>query len=158
MLHAICLQCRRRGFSPWVRKIPWRGKWQPTPVFLPGETHGWRSLVGYSPWGCKESGTTEQLILLTFHIQLDTCQKVSMFFVASSFAGIVQFSYIPAGSASLEVHLAQGLENGKIFWLQKYDLRSNSLPAFWLQSNAARVTVKWRVSPLDPVSSVTVLT
>ena len=43
------------GFDPWVRKIPWRRKWQPTSVFMPGESHGWRSLVGYSPWGCKES-------------------------------------------------------------------------------------------------------
>ena len=39
---------RRRGFSPWVRKIPWRREWQPTPVFLPGEFHGQRSLAGYS--------------------------------------------------------------------------------------------------------------
>ena len=38
------------GFYPWVRKIPWRMKWQPTPVFLPGESRGQRSLVGYSPW------------------------------------------------------------------------------------------------------------
>ena len=45
----FCLQCGRPGFDPWVRKIPWRRKWQPTPVFLPGESHGWRSLVGYSP-------------------------------------------------------------------------------------------------------------
>ena len=44
---------------PWVGKIPWRREWQPTPVFLPGESHGQRSLVGYSPWGCKESDTTE---------------------------------------------------------------------------------------------------
>ena len=42
-------QCRRLGFHPWVRKIPWRRKWQPNPVFLPGESHGQRSLVGYSP-------------------------------------------------------------------------------------------------------------
>ena len=47
------------GFDSWVRKIPWRRKWQPTPGFLPGESHGQRSLVGYSPWGCKESDTTE---------------------------------------------------------------------------------------------------
>ena len=40
-------QCRRCGFSPWVRKIPWRRKWQPTPVFLPGKSHGQRSLVDY---------------------------------------------------------------------------------------------------------------
>ena len=39
------------GFDPWVRKIPWRRDWQPTPVFLPGESHGRRSLVGYGPWG-----------------------------------------------------------------------------------------------------------
>ena len=38
----------------WVRKIPWRTAWQPTPVFLPGESHGQRSLEGYSPWGHKE--------------------------------------------------------------------------------------------------------
>ena len=47
-------QCRRSGFDPWVRKIPWRREWQPTPVFLPGESHGQRSLEGYSPCGCKE--------------------------------------------------------------------------------------------------------
>ena len=41
-------QCRRRGFSPWAGKIPWRRKWQPTPVFLPGNVHGQRSLVGCS--------------------------------------------------------------------------------------------------------------
>ena len=42
-------------FNPWIKKIPWRREWQPTPVFLPGKPHGQRSLVGYSPWGCKES-------------------------------------------------------------------------------------------------------
>ncbi|CAI9180043.1 unnamed protein product [Rangifer tarandus platyrhynchus] len=52
-------QCRRLRFDSWVRKIPWRRKWQPTPVFLPGESHGPRSLVGYSPWGRRESDTTE---------------------------------------------------------------------------------------------------
>ena len=49
----------RPGFNPWVRKIPWRRKWQRTPVFSPGESHGWRSLVGYSPWSRKESDSTE---------------------------------------------------------------------------------------------------
>ena len=46
-------QCRRHGFDPWVGKIPWRRKWQPTPVFLPGESHGQRSLVDHNPWGHK---------------------------------------------------------------------------------------------------------
>ena len=41
-------------FDPWVRKIPWRRAWQPTPAFLLGKSHGQRSLVGYSPWGLKE--------------------------------------------------------------------------------------------------------
>ena len=50
---------KRRGFDPWVGKIPWRRAWQPTPVFLPEESHGERSLAGGSPWGCKESDTTE---------------------------------------------------------------------------------------------------
>ena len=52
------------GFNPWVRKIPWRREWQLTPVFLPGEFHGQRSLEGYSPWGCKELDTTERLTTL----------------------------------------------------------------------------------------------
>ena len=43
----ICLQCKRLGFNSWVRKVPWRRKWQPTPVFLPGEFHGQRSPAGY---------------------------------------------------------------------------------------------------------------
>ena len=47
----VCLQCGRLGFDPWVGMIPWRRKWQPTPVFLSGKFHGWKSLVGYSPWG-----------------------------------------------------------------------------------------------------------
>ena len=48
-------------FDLWVRKIPWRKEWQPTPVFLPGECHGQRSLAGYSPWGLKESNMTWSL-------------------------------------------------------------------------------------------------
>ena len=52
------LPIRRCGFDPWVGTIPWRRKWQPTSVFLPGESHGQRSLVaGYSPWGHTKSDT-----------------------------------------------------------------------------------------------------
>ena len=53
------MQSRRHRFDPWVGKMPCRRKWQPTPVFLPGESRGQRSLVAYSPWGRKESDTTE---------------------------------------------------------------------------------------------------
>ena len=52
------MQCRRPRFDPWVGEIPWRRDWLPIPVFLPRECHGQRSLVGYSPWGCKEWDTT----------------------------------------------------------------------------------------------------
>ena len=51
-------QCRRHGFDPCVRKIPWWREWQATPVFLPGAFHGQRSLAGYSAWICKELDTT----------------------------------------------------------------------------------------------------
>ena len=43
-------QCKRRGFYPWILKIPWKRKWQPAPVFLPGKSYGQRSLADYSPW------------------------------------------------------------------------------------------------------------
>ena len=60
----LTCQCKRRkrcGFHPWVGKIPWRKAWQSTLVLLPGRSHGQRSLVGYSPWGLKESNMTEHL-------------------------------------------------------------------------------------------------
>ena len=90
------LQYRRPRFDPWVRKIPWRRKWQPTSVFLPGKFHEQRRLAGYSPWGhksrtwlsakprkCTESGGqysilslhtifqyTEYYTVLTFHTRV----------------------------------------------------------------------------------------
>ena len=67
------------GSNPWVGMISWRRKWQPTPVFLPGiswKSHGQRSLIGYSPWGCKESDTTERL---HFHFPfIKVCQKMGL--------------------------------------------------------------------------------
>ena len=66
----ICLQCRRPRFNPWVGKIPQRGKWQPTPVFLPRKSHGQRSLVGYSPWD-------HSLLLTAPHISLSHCKNLN---------------------------------------------------------------------------------
>ena len=61
-------QCRGQGFDPWVRKIPWRRKWQPTPVFLPGKSCGPRNLASYSPWGRKrvrhDLATKQQQVVL----------------------------------------------------------------------------------------------
>ena len=58
---SVCLQCRRPGFNPWVGKIPWRRKWHPTPVFLPGKFHGRRSLAGY----VQSMGLQKQMRLST---------------------------------------------------------------------------------------------
>ena len=58
MVKNLSANARRPRFDPSVRKIPWRRKWQPTPVFLPGEFHEQRSLVGYSPWGRRELDKT----------------------------------------------------------------------------------------------------
>ena len=67
----ICLQGRRSRFDSWVRKIPWRRERQPTPVSLPGESHGQRSLGGYSPWHRQESDMTEQLTLSFFWLKVN---------------------------------------------------------------------------------------
>ena len=58
MVKSLCA-IKETGFKPWIRKIPWRREWQPTPVFLPGELHGQRSLAGYNPWGQKELDMTD---------------------------------------------------------------------------------------------------
>ena len=65
----------RPGFNPWVGKLPWRRKWHPTAVLLPGKSHGWRSLVGYSPWGLKELDTTERLHFTSLKSYLRTRER-----------------------------------------------------------------------------------
>ena len=56
-------------FNPWVEKIPWRSAWQLTPLFFPGESHGQKSLVDYSPQGCKELDMTEVTEHAHMHIK-----------------------------------------------------------------------------------------
>ena len=63
------------GWIPGSERSPGGGKWQPTPVFLPGESQGQRSRVGYSPWGCKELDITERLALLHYANTVDTQQN-----------------------------------------------------------------------------------
>ena len=85
----IYLWCRWHWFDPWVWKIPWRRKGQPTTVLLPGEFHEQRSsLVGYSPWDCKESYTTEQLTYVT------TGSKLGKEYVKAVFCHPVYLSYM----------------------------------------------------------------
>ena len=59
-------ETQERWVHPWVRKISFSRKWHPTPVFLPGKSHRQRSLVGYSPWGCKEWDMTEQQSIIEY--------------------------------------------------------------------------------------------
>ena len=89
-----CRRCKRHRFSPWVRKIPWRRAQQPTPVFLPGESHGQGSLV-YSPWGHRELNMTERLstawhIILTEKNLSKQIQLLSL--LSCLFKGIVVIS------------------------------------------------------------------
>ena len=62
-----CRKHKRRGFNSWVGNVPWRKAWQPTPVFLPRESHRQKSLVGYSPYSCTESNTTEVTACTCMH-------------------------------------------------------------------------------------------
>ena len=78
-LHAVS-----PGFDLFVRKTLWRREWLPTPVFFPGEFHGQRNLVGYSPWGCKELDMIVWLTLLLFIPIVGTMP----FMVHTSFTGI----------------------------------------------------------------------
>ena len=71
---------RETWFDSWVGKIPWRRKWQSTPALLPGKSHGRRSLISYSPWGCKESDTTEQLHFTSL-LDITILLQIGFFFI-----------------------------------------------------------------------------
>ena len=76
------MQCRRPGFDPWVGKILWRKIFQPSLVFLPGELHGQRRLLGYSPWDYKESDMNEYTHTHTHthtHFQLFSFNRIISF-------------------------------------------------------------------------------
>ena len=76
-----CRRHKRHKFDPWVRRISWSRKWKPTPLSLPGESHGQRSLVGYNPWGWKESDMTDRLSMHVgsdlWHFMGDLDRRVS---------------------------------------------------------------------------------
>ena len=71
-----CIRCKGCEFKPWVGKTPWSRKWRPTPVFLSGKIHGQRSLMGYSPWGYKESDTIEHTCSSSTGNDKDQCQNL----------------------------------------------------------------------------------
>ena len=85
-----CRSSRRRRFDPWVRRTPWRRKWQPAPVILPGESHGPRSLAGYSPQEAKSWTRLKQLSthIHTVRIFYKTCEKINK-------NSIAKYNWIP---------------------------------------------------------------
>ena len=88
-----CRRNNRLRFGPWVGKIPWRRKWQCTPVFLPGKFHGQRNLSCHSSWGDKESDMTEQLNTHTFGYWVKSC--VSQYSNKSSLEILTSRSFYP---------------------------------------------------------------
>ena len=86
-----CRRYKRRRFNPWVRKIPQRREWQPALVFLPGKSHGQRSLVGYSPQGHKESGMTESTQHTCTHLY-GTIKLIIMEFYKGSSCFQIQYN------------------------------------------------------------------
>ena len=101
-------------FDPWVGKILWRRKWQPTPVFLPGKSHGCRSLVGYSPWGHKGSDTTGRL----------------------HFQGAIYISALPTATLAnliyLEIHHV--FNSAFFFFLPKNTIQLSIMHCFYISS------------------------
>ena len=97
-------------------KIPWRRKWQPTPVFLPGEFHGQRSLAGYSPWGHKELDTTEQVILSCISKMLLINCKIFHHCLKdlSEIRTHLGFTVSPPPTTNLQIIFLDNLENGQI--------------------------------------------
>ena len=115
-LWRICLQCRRPGFNPWIRKIPWRRAWQPTPVFLPGEFPGQTSPAGYSLWSCKETWVKQltythtliTLVLDLLQIKGELCKlhdpdPLESDFTAILYISIAAWRYCRFDSRSLAV-------------------------------------------------------
>ena len=95
-------QCRRHGFSPWVWKISWSKKWQPALVFLPGKSHGQRSLVGYSPWGRKrvrhDLATKQQqysAVCICVAVCVSVCVYIYMCHIFIHSSGNVYFRLFP---------------------------------------------------------------
>ena len=100
-----CRRHKRQGFDPWVREILWRTAWQPTPVFLPGESHGQRSLVGYSPRGRTES---------------DTMKRLSMAHSVKQGGRAVVSAFGIRGNWNLSNHSSKGGELNESNWSSQY--------------------------------------
>ena len=135
-----CRRHKRHGFNPWVGKIPRRRKGQPTAGFLPGESHGRRSLVGYSPWGCKESDTTE----VTEHACLQPCQEVAKALVPRSPPHLRVVSFWPGILATTPEAASSTFQRVKWPACGPGPKRWDSNPAQWEEGT-------WPLTPSTPL-------
>ena len=96
---------KRCGFDPWVGKIPWNRRWQPTPVSLPGKAHGQWSLAGYSPWAFKESDKTEHICTQYTVCYLGMSTTRQKFVITQCFSEepfLSPFSYVASDKRSIK--------------------------------------------------------
>ena len=145
------MQCRRPSFDPWVRKIPWRRDWRPTPVFFPGEFHRQRSPVGYSSWGHKEMDTNEWLRLTNWLIGYQSDQQRVMLFIAPL------ISIVESSDLKLEWSLARawGKYLGRsVMWVGHRWIRHWSKEMYREQENSH---LEWPDPTLHPYKPLHVL-
>ena len=161
----ICLQCKRPGFNPWIRKIPWRREWQPTPVFLPGESHGHSSLAGDSPWCCKELDMTEQLTIVCFlmftaalltivkiwkqpdgHQQISSVQslsRVQLFEIPWTIACQASLSITNSWSPPKLMSIESVMPSNHLFLCPPLPLLPSIFPSIRVFSNESVLRVRW---------------
>ena len=161
----VHLPCRRPRFSPWIRKIPWRRKWQPTPVLFPGESHGHRGPAGCTPWGRKKADTTEWLTLSHFSKLWPVRQMWFLFYFVSFWGhiGLQHYACFTCTSCFCLCVLYRLLatKNGfqiKFDWIQVFHLRSKC-PRQWPRWTCVCLKegcvsgwswVRWELTPASP--------
>ena len=118
-------RCRRHRFDPRVGKILWRRARQPTPVFLPGESHGQRSLVGCSPWGHKESDTTEPV-----NSNIRALCRICMQLFCETYI----FTYFSSVFVPFCCWFNMSFEHKKLFFFKLYQFHSFMVLMYCIQS------------------------
>ena len=149
-------QCRRCRFDPWVRKIPWKRKWQPTPVFLPGKFHGQTSLVGYSPWGRSQRVRHDWAHIHTFQEEVQAfLLYLSPFWFCVVFSSyFLLFSTTPHNN---NVHQNKNSNASRNTWRKRHNQRlflefSSSLITFSHTSLVAQMVKASAYNAEDPGS------
>ena len=147
----VCVQCRLPAFDHWVRKIPWRRKWQPTPVFSPGKSHGQKSLLGYSLWGPKELDKTEWLTLSLFSYLV--IEQVT-FISPSAFLGLGLEVWLLAMVSWFNISFIVVVQSLSCVWLcDLMDCSTPGFPVFHCLSEFARTRIHWVMMPSNHPSN-----